>query len=153
MQSVNVKRSQAILRMPVDMVDATLILHDGDRAEVLLFVPPTEDISRLLAEGPAFVPIVRGGTEHFVARSAIAALAVPAERAPRLDEDMPIQTQGAVIKLRSGTELEGELRWNAPASSQRTSDHLNSDAPIIVIYVGDATYIVLKHQIAWVVEK
>ena len=33
------RRSQAIQRMPVNSVLATLILHDGERSDVLLFVP------------------------------------------------------------------------------------------------------------------
>jgi hypothetical protein len=51
MAEANIKRSQAILRMPVDMVDAVMFMHDGHRSEVLLFVPPSEDIPRLVSEG------------------------------------------------------------------------------------------------------
>lgn len=149
MQSVNVKRSQAILRMPIDMIDAEIILHDGDRAEVLLFVAPTEDIAQLLTDGPAFQPIVRGGIEHLIARTAIACLMVPPDRCPQLEEDLLVTTQKASVKLRSGVMLAGELRWNG---QHKLAEHLNADVAYVVLYSGDSTFIVMKAQIATVTE-
>jgi hypothetical protein len=149
MQSVNVKRSQAILRMPIDMVDAEILLHDGDRAEVLLFMAPTDDIAHQLTEGPTFLPIVRGGVESLVARTAIAGLGVPKSRAPQLDEDLLVTGQKATVKLRSGQELEGELRW---IGSQKLAEHLNADTPFLVVVVDDTAWILVKTHIAAVTE-
>jgi hypothetical protein len=151
MQSVNVKRSQAILRMPIEMVDAEIILHDGDRAEVLLFIAPSEDIAWHLTQGPQFMPVGRGGVVSFVARAAIASLAVPAARAPQLEEDLPALTQKVVVKLRSGVTLTGEVRWIGQ-TGQRIAEHLNTDTPYLVVYVEEATFIVVKTHIASVTE-
>ena len=148
----NQKRSQAILRMPIDMVDATLILHDGERADVLLFIPPTEDISRLVTEGSPFVTMVRGGIEYFVARAAVACLELPPDRAPQLDQELPIARKNARVKLRCGTIIEGELRWISPDGQQRTADALNVDVPYLVVHGAATTYLVLKAHVASVVE-
>ena len=63
------KRSQAILRMPVDMVDAVMILHDGDRSDVLLFVGTVlEPPAAILILTPLLMPlIVQAGVDqiHF----------------------------------------------------------------------------------------
>ena len=147
------KRSQAILRMPIDMVDAVLVLHDGERANVLLFVPPTEDISRLVTEGSPFVAMVRGGTEYFVARAAIACLELPADRVPTLDKELSIQRQNARVKLRCGTTVEGELRWISADGQTRTADALNIDVPYLVVHGAAAqTYLIMKAHVATVTE-
>jgi hypothetical protein len=153
MSGVMVKRSQAILRMPVDMIDAHLIMHDGDRSDVLMFVAPTEDIERVLTEGPAFIAIARGGLEALVARDAIACLGVPPARGPRLDADLPAERQAVAVQFRSGLTLEGELRFVAPPGQQRTTDFLNGDARVIALHAPDVTYVIAKTHIAMVIEK
>jgi hypothetical protein len=147
-----IKRSQAILRMPVDMVDAVMYLHDGDRSDVLLFVPPSEDLSRVLAEGAPFLPVMREASTCFVARSAIACLAVEPQRAPRLPDDFPHEEQQVKVTLRSGTVFDGAMRWIGFADAKRTADHLNSDAPFIVVYGTTHAYIIVKAHIAMVRE-
>jgi hypothetical protein len=152
MGEANMKRSQAILRMPVDMVDAVMFLHDGDRSEVLLFVPPCEDISRLLAEGNAFLPVMREASMCFVSRSAIACLGVDPDRAPRLEQEFPAEEQKVKVTLRSGAVLEGTMRWIGFATNKRTADHLNSDGSFIVVYGATHAYIIVKSHIAMVRE-
>jgi hypothetical protein len=154
MGEANIKRSQAILRMPVDMVDAVMFLHDGDRSEVLLFVPPSEDISRLLSDGNAFLPVMREASMCFVARAAIACLGVEPKRAPRLEADFgPAEEQPVKVTLRSGTVLEGTMRWIGTANASRTGDHLNSDgSSFIVVHGTTHAYIIIKSHIAMVRE-
>lgn len=152
MGDVTMKRSQAILRMPVDMVDACMILHDGDKSDVLLFVPPTEDISRMLCEGAAFLPVMREASMALVARSAIACMKVAAKLAPKLPEDFPSEQEKVKVTLRSGMVLEGIMKWIPPFERQRTADHLNSDTPIIVVYAEDHAYLIVKSHIAMVRE-
>lgn len=155
MSSVKVQRSQAILRMPVDMVEVELILHDGDRAPALLLVHPAEDLGRYLCEGPAFVAVIRGATETLVARDAVACFGIPAARVrtPAHDDGLPHESQRVVMRLRSGIPLEGELRWVAPPGQRRTSDHLNADARHVEVYAGDTVYLVRKDHIAQVTER
>jgi hypothetical protein len=154
MGEANIKRSQAILRMPVDMVDAVMFLHDGDRADVLLFVPPSEDISLLLGEGSPFLPVMRDATMCFIARSAIACLGVDPNRAPKLDEECgQAEVQAVKVTLRSGTIIEGTMRWIAIANRARTADHLNSDtAAFIVVHGTTHAYLIAKSHIAMVRE-
>lgn len=151
MGDASMKRSQAILRMPVDMVDVCMILHDGDRSDVLLFVPPTEDVARMLCEGAEFLPVMREAAMCMVARSAIACMKVPAKAAPRLD-DFPSEQETVKVTLRSGTVIEGIMKWIPPFGRQRTADHLNSDAPLIVVHDGDVAYLIVKSHIAMVRE-
>ncbi|MBA2538267.1 MAG: hypothetical protein H0V17_01420 [Deltaproteobacteria bacterium] len=146
------KRSQAILRMPVDMVDAYMTLHDGDRSDVLLFVPPTEDLSRMLQEGDAFLAVMRDAAMCFVARTAIACLRVAIERAPKLEEDFPAEEQRVKVTLRNGGVIEGVMKWIPFAARGRTGDHLNSDSPLLVITSGEHAHLIVKSHIAMVRE-
>jgi hypothetical protein len=148
MASPLVNRSQAILRMPVDMVNATIVMHDGERNEVMLFVPSGEGIVRMLAERTPFVPVVLKGRVCLLARDIIAAIAV--DRAP-LDAELalPAEEQRVKVKLRAGTLLEGTLSW-CPAGQQRTKDYLNSDDSYFELHVEQLTYFVVKAQVATV---
>lgn len=148
----SVTRSQPILRMPVETVDAVMLLHDGERSNVLLFIPPSEDIGRILTEGNPFVAMTRDGTIALVARSAIASFGVAFELAPRLDDDLPSEHQRVTVKLRSGVVLEGVMRWIAPPGQQRTVDHLNGECPYVVLRIGEMGYVVVKSHIATVTE-
>jgi hypothetical protein len=151
MGEANIKRSQAILRMPVDMVDAVMILHDGDRSDVLVFVPPSEDIARVLGEGNQFLPVMREASMCLVARDSIACFGVADRLAPQLDPDFPHEEQKVKVTLRSGTVLDGTMKWIAPANRQRTADHLNSDVSQVVLH-GELTWIIAKAHIAMVRE-
>jgi hypothetical protein len=152
MGDVTMKRSQAILRMPVDMVDACMYLHDGDTSDVLVFVPKAEDISRMLCEGSAFLPVMRDAAMCLVARSAIACMKVAARHAPKLEEDFPSEQEKVKVTLRSGMVIDGLMKWIPPFERQRTADHLNSDTPIIVVHTGDEAYLIVKAHIAMVRE-
>ena len=147
------KRSQAILRMPVDMVDAVMVLHDGDRSDVLLFVPPSEDIARVISEGSAFLPVMRDAAICFVARQAIACVGVTPDLAPKLDEDFPSEQEQVKVTLRSGMVLEGYLRWIAPPGMRRTADHLNSDVTQFVLHATDRAWIISKAHVVMVREQ
>jgi len=146
-------RSQVIMRLPVDHVTATLILHDGDRADVVVFVSPDEDIARVLAAREPFLPMVRAGKVTLVARAAIAALGLPALPAIPREGDLPVEKQAASVRLRSGQLIDGELRWTCVGSSQRTADHLNTDEPYIQVFAGNTTWYVVKHHVALVEER
>jgi len=137
--------------MPVDYVDATLILHDGERWNVIFFVPPREDLVRLVTEGEAFVPVMRDAKITIVARAAIACVGMPTRPASDLDE-LPSENQRAAIKLRSGVVLEGELRWPIVEGKQRTADFLNGPSNHVVLSAGDVHYIVIKAHVATVQE-
>jgi len=151
---VNVRRSQAIQRLPVDSVLAKLVLHNGERSDVLLFIPPGEDITRVVSPGPPFVPMIRNAQFCLVARDVIAALAVVVGTEPADDEAFAIVHQRARIALRSGVILEGELRWISFDRHKRTSDHINDAGTFLVLYATEirTTYYIVKAQIATVEE-
>ena len=147
----NVRRSQAILRIPVNYVDATLILHDGERSDVIFFVPPGETLTRHVVEGDGFVPVMRAAKVVIIARSAIACVGTPAAPAHDADE-MPSEKQRVAIKLKSGTMLEGELRWPVVEGKQRTADFLNTSPTYVVLSAGAIDYLVFKAHVATVQE-
>lgn len=146
----NVRRSQAILRMPVEYVDASLVLHDGERSDVIFFVPPGETLARLVSAGDAFLPVMRNAKITIVSRAAIAAVGIVTTAAA--DAELPSERQRAAVKLRSGTVLEGELTWTIVSGKQRTADFLNSDSPYFELRAGDTTYLVIKAHVATVQE-
>jgi hypothetical protein len=152
MAEANVHRSQAILRMPVDYVDATLIHHDGERSEVIFLLPSGEDVVRVMAEGDAFIPVMRNAKICIIARASIAAVGV-ADRAPNAyEEDMPREKQRAAVKLTCGMMLDGEMHWAAVFGQQRLSDHLNSESRFVELRASDKTYFVFKAHVAYVQE-
>ena len=154
MSSVNMRRSQAILRMPVEHITASMVLHDGVRAEVVLFLPPTEDIVHMLGpSGPRFIAMIMGSGVSLVARDAVACMAVPSNVASALDGDLPIETQRASVKLRSGVAIEGELRWTAHGGAQRMSDYLNSNASSFELHAPNLIHHIVKAHVACVDER
>ena len=152
MPEANVHRSQAILRMPVDYVDATLILHDGERAEVIFLLPPGEDVARVCTEGDAFIPVMVDAKIRIIARDAIAAVGVAPRPMDALEAEMPCETQRATVKLRCGMMLDGELRWTVVTGKQRTADHLNGEVRFIELRSADKSFFVVKAHIAYVQE-
>ena len=128
-----------------------MIMHDGDRSDVMLFVPPTEDIARMLSEGATFLPVMREASMALIARSAIACVKVASKHAPRLD-DFPTEQENVKVTLRSGMVIDGLMKWIPQVARQRTADHLNSDTPIIVIHAGDEAHLIVKSHIAMVRE-
>ena len=151
MGEANVHRSQAILRMPVDYVDATLILHDGDRSEVIFLLPPGEDLARVITEGDAFISVMRNAKMCIVARDAVAALGI----APKIQDDdaLPTKQQKALVRLRSGLVLEGELQWTIESEKSSTTDYLNRNAHTIELRVSDKSYVIVKSHVAYVQEQ
>lgn len=147
-------RSQAILRMPVNSVLAKLTLHDGERSDVLLFIPAGEDITHVVSPGTPFVPMISNARFWLIARRAIAALAVVT--GPELPDDdaLPITRQRVRVRLFSGTTLEGELRWTRTDDCKRTSDHINESAAFFVLHAPETKTIhyVAKSQVAGVEE-
>jgi hypothetical protein len=147
------RRSQQIMRLPVDHLVASLIFADGERAEAILFVPPGEDVARTFAEGDPFVPVALAKGIRLVARTAIAGIGIPvAPPALARDGDLPIERQTATVKLHDGTTLDGELRWTARPGNNRTRDHLNESAAYLELHTKETTWYVAKSHVAWVEE-
>lgn len=141
------------MRLPVDHLIASLILDDGDRSDVVITLSPDEEIAHVLGAREPFLPMFRAGKLTLVARSAIAVLGLPSVMVLPNEDDLPVETQLASIRLRSGVVLEGELRWTGPGGAQRTSDFLNSDEVYIKVHTLHTTYYVVKDHIALVEER
>jgi hypothetical protein len=154
--TVPLSRSQILLRLPVENVNADLTLHSGERAPVMLFVHAGEDVSRVIGEGPPFVPMVRGGRVCLVARDAIACLTVELRHGHRYagapEPELPCEHQRAAVQLRSGVVLEGELRWVATTGRKRTTDHLNAPPPVLAVATAELVHFVAKAHIAMITE-
>src|SRR5215216_3686064 len=136
------QRSQPILRLPRDQTPAVLVMHDGERANVMLFVPPGDTLTHVLDNADPFVPVNFSSGTRLVARSAIACLTV--HEAQPLDDDLPVERQRAIVSLRAGSKIEGELRWVAPPGRRRTLDYLNDGSNLLVVHGGDVTSYIAK---------
>lgn len=150
--SMQIRRSQVILRMPVDNVVATMIGHDGAKADVMLFIPPTEDIGHVLGHGAAFLPMVKGGKMCIVARATIACFGVPQLPVIPREDDLPVEKQAVTITLHSGATVEGELYLTA-FGVQRTTDLMNEAEPIFRVHGNGMTYLVAKAHVVQLEEK
>ena len=66
---VNAKRSQAMLRLPRDQTPAVITTHDGERADVFLFVPPGENGAQVLEDPEPFVAVIYSAGVRLVERA------------------------------------------------------------------------------------
>ena len=126
-------------------------MHDGERAQVFLFVAPGNRLTHVLDESSSFVPMGFASGTRLVARDTIAALGVHVMHAPA-EEELPGERQRAVVRLRSGAIIKGELRWIAPEGQRRTLDYLNNDARYFVVYDTEHFHFVFKSHVATVEE-
>ena len=149
---MQIRRSQVILRMPVDNVVATMIGHDGTQSDVMLFIPPTENIGDVLGHGAAFLPMVKGAKMCIVARDTIACFGVPELPVLPREDDLPVEKQAVTVTMRSGAKVEGEIRLTA-FGVQRTTDFLNEAEPVFRVYGTATTFYVAKAHVAQLEEK
>lgn len=145
------QRSQPLLRLPKNQTPALVTMHDGERAQVMLFVAPGEGLSRYVGEDTRFLPMGFAGGTRLVARDAIAAISIHVLHAP-VEDELPGERQTASVKLRNGTAIKGELRWVAPEGQRRTLDFLNDDSRHLVVYESQHIVYVAKAHIASVEE-
>lgn len=138
--------------MPVDNVVATMIGHDGARSDVMLFLPPTEDIGHVLGHGATFLPMVKSGKLCIVSRDTIACFGVPAVPVIPREGDLPVEKQVVTVTLRSGAKVEGELHLTA-FGVQRTTDFMNDGEPVFRVHGDTTTFHVVKAHVAQVEEK
>ncbi|MFN0245873.1 MAG: hypothetical protein ACKV2T_03125 [Kofleriaceae bacterium] len=147
-----IRRSQVILRMPVDNVVAQMIAHDGTKADVMLFIPPTEDIGQVLGHGAGFLPMVKGGKMCIVARDTIACFGVPAIPVIPHEDDLPVEKQAVTVTMRSGATIEGEL-FLTGFGTERTTDFMNEAEVVFRVHGTATTFYVSKSHVAQVEEK
>lgn len=145
-------RSQPIMRVPRDKTPGELILDDGERAYALFFVPHGDTLSRVFEDPNLFMPVAVGSTVRMVARESIACMTAHVVHACVPDSDLPQEKQRAIIRLRGGTSVRGELRWIAPDGHRRTLDHLNDTSHHVVAYDGDYIHFIAKSAIISVEE-
>lgn len=145
------QRSQPLLRLPKNQTPAQVTMHDGERAQVFLFVAPGGNLDELLDERTRFIPMSFAAGTRLVARDAIAAINLHVQFAPAEDE-LPGERQKAKVHLRSGAVIEGELRWVAPEGARRTLDFMNNDASYFVVHGPEHVIYVAKEHVAYVEE-
>ena len=146
------ERSQPLMRVPRDKTPGELILDDGDRTYVLFFVPHGDTLSRVFEDGNAFMPVAVGTSVRMVARASIACMTAHVVHAHVPDEEFPQERQRAIVRLKGGTVVRGELRWVAPLGHRRTLDHLNDVSHHVVAYDGDYIHFIAKSAIVSVEE-
>lgn len=146
------ERSQPLMRVPRDKTPGELILDDGDRTYVLFFVPHGDTLSRVFEDDSAFMPVAVGSVVRMVARASIACMTVHIVHAHVPDEEFPLERQRAIVRLKGGTVVRGELRWVAPHGHRRTLDHLNDASHHVVAYDGDYIHFIAKAAIVSVEE-
>lgn len=145
-------RSQPILRVPIAPMPAIVMLHDGTRINVRLFVTPGEDFTSVIEGDSAFVPLGLATGTRLVARDTIACITVHVVQVEHAYRDVQPERQRVSVRLRSGDKLKGELRWVAPADRRRTLDHLNDASNYIVLWDDEYVNYIVKQHVAYVEE-
>lgn len=145
------QRSQPLLRLPKNQTPALITMHDGERAQVMLFVAPGDSLAHYIDETSRFLPMGFASGTRLVARDAIAAVSIHVLHAP-VEEELPGERQIAVVRMRSGATIKGELRWVAPEGQRRTLDFLNNDAAYFVVHDTEHRIYVAKAHVASVEE-
>lgn len=126
-------------------------MHDGERAQVFLFVAPGDSLTHYINESSRFLPMGFASGTRLIARDAIAAFSIHVLHAP-IEDELPGERQIAVIRLRSGAVIKGELRWVAPEGQRRTLDFMNNAATYFIVYDTEHVIYVAKAHVASVEE-
>jgi hypothetical protein len=145
------QRSQPLLRLPKNQTPALVTMHDGERAQVFLFVAPGASVTHYINERSRFLPMGFASGTRLIARDAIAALSIHVLHAP-IEDEFPGEKQTAVVRLRSGATIKGELRWVAPEGQRRTLDFMNNDAEYFIVHDTEHMIFVAKNHVASVEE-
>jgi hypothetical protein len=143
------RRSQPLMRRPVDRVSALVTFHDASELECTLFVPIGKDVVEMFGDGPRYIPIGVADSVRLVARDVIAAIAIGGRAQSEQDYQ---EHQLATVHLRGGNAISGELWWNAPEGKKRTTDFLNADTPYLILHRANVTTYIAKSHVAWMSE-
>jgi len=144
-------RSQPLLKLPKNQTPALLTMHDGGEAQVFLFVAPGDHVTQVIEDTARFVPMTFSSGTKLVAREAIAAIRVHVMHAP-VEDELPGERQLAVVRLTSGKELRGEIRWVAPEHRRRMLDFLNNDTSHVVVHDTEHVIYIAKAHVVSVEE-
>lgn len=137
--------------VPVHRIRATLILDDGSRREVALPRGQGQSIEDLFAARELFVPVNESGGTRIYARSSLACV-VADEREPE-EDGLPHKHKAVRVTLRSGTVLEGELRYVAVEGRARVTDVLNEPAPSFSLHAGSIVHHIAKAHVRSIEER
>ena len=111
-----------------------------------------DDISALLEEPLAFVPVRVGGATRLLAKAAIASVSIrivddPSEVGVLYDRQHRVE-----IELLHGTRLGGLLLDSSPAERRRVIDHLNHALHFVRLWTQHEHVLINKSQIVSVTE-
>jgi DNA-binding NtrC family response regulator len=139
------------LAIPVDRIAATLILHDGTRREVVLPHDHCQTVQALFEAEEPFLAVKEGDATRIYARSALACVIVGAASESE-DDVLPYNRRRIRVRLRSGTALEGELRYVVVEGRGRVSDALNESGTTFCVHASDAAQHIAKAHVLCVEE-
>jgi hypothetical protein len=134
------------LRVPVRRLDARLLLSDGSRREVTLFVAHGEAIEDLFEADAPFMPVSDEGKIRIYSRAEIACVTMPGSEP---DDGLPRQRRKVAVTLRSHEVVEGELLFIAPA---RTADLVNTTARSFALHAEGRIHHIAKAHVAFIDE-
>jgi hypothetical protein len=127
------------LRVPVNRVEVELTLGDGRSCRGTVFVPPGSQVAQLFCKSDSFVPIEVEGKVRLYAPGALACVATrpaPADAEP-MSTAIPEERRAVRVHLRSGTLIDGEVRFVPWGDRVRTADLLNEASPTLEVHRRD----------------
>lgn len=138
-------RGDAELRVAVGRSPVTVVLLDGTRIEVEVFLHEGSDrhpgaetlLERLNNPDERFLPCYREDHEELVHLERVAYVELPGP-APEVEDmdELGADHEAVELLLTSGESLEGELIYLAPSHRRRISDLLNHPDEPFLLLVG-----------------
>ena len=145
------RRSSNHFRVPVQRFAATLTLADGSIRDGTCFRALSEETADLLDECEHFLPFDQTGTLRLYSRDVIAVVSLPAPE--ETDLGALRVRRPVLVRLRSGRELRGELRFHADRSAARPLDHLNGEGRSFAVHDGATIHLIAKAHVEHVEEE
>ena len=148
------------IRVPTVPVEAVILLADGARQEVCVFLANAspfhegpETLDEFLNSARPFLPArAADGRAHLIGTHGILTVSVD-PKVPMLSR-LPGRVVSTIdfvtLHLRDGSRLEGTLLANLPSDLARVSDAFNAEGAFIPIETGGRVSYVQKTYIAWI---
>jgi DNA-binding NtrC family response regulator len=142
--------------VPVDPLAAVVVLSDGTRHDMVFACGPGQPVADILETRDGFVPVKVDGKTRIYARNALACVIVHASESEAdgaEDDGLPYKRRAVRVSLRSGVQLDGELRYVAVVGRGRVTDVLNEDALSFSLHAGGAVHHIAKAHVLCIEER
>lgn len=139
------------LAVPVLRIPVMLLLDDGSRRGVTIFLSSGRTLEDFVESQEMFVPAQDGERIRLYARKSIACISVSLGDVERvsteMDAGMAFRKRHVEITTAAGSTIRGELRYIPSHEFVRTIDYLNEAEATVAVFGNDAVHYVVKAHV------